>query len=277
MQINITLLGSKEEKIKTIQEFLKKNNIDSNDLVDSPKPLHITEDGVSIYEFNKYRYYWLLQNKSTGQWKDSIGWLNLSPGHIPMLKPEYKEKYKLFVEKEAALKWMEQENEKLALFRTEDNILIYPNDEYYILELKDNYMEERHALSLKEEYKNFSGKNEYKYFSTEKAAKEYIESIKPKPIFRTLEGIDMYVGDTYFYTIIDEVYPKVYQNTVLTNTKYNTNKENSIKYFSTKENAEDYIIMNKASFSVNDINTIVYLNSYALQQLKNKAKEKLKL
>lgn len=73
-----------------------------------------------------------------------------------------------------------------------------------------------------------------------------IEKTK-QPLFTTEDGVDIFEGYT-FYIIDDENWqPCIYQNYISIN-EY----KNALK-FSTKEKAEEYILMNKPCLSLNDI------------------------
>lgn len=75
-----------------------------------------------------------------------------------------------------------------------------------------------------------------------------IEKVK-NPLFRTEDGIDIYEGDSYV-TMKQHGYGK--------------------KYFSTKEAAEEYILMNKPCLSINDLKdklTIEYLKKIVKSKL----------
>lgn len=72
---------------------------------------------------------------------------------------------------------------------------------------------------------------------------------KLKPLFTTIDGIDIYNGDKYFY--LDD------KNNIWECNYAQLEHGLSTKNFSTKEAAEKYILMNKLVFSVNDIAEIV--------------------
>ena len=88
----------------------------------------------------------------------------------------------------------------------------------------------------------------------------YLNKTKPK-LFTTEDGVDIFKGDTFYWldkglNIGNSGYSKIYTNIINT------------LYFSTKEKAEEYILMNKRCLSINDIikNTTSY-NSTELRKL----------
>lgn len=92
-----------------------------------------------------------------------------------------------------------------------------------------------------------------------------IEHIK-QPLFTTEDGVDIFEGDKYCSVWKDDL---TFQGT-FTAEKVNlgkfTNPE-TMMVFSTKQTAEEYILMNKPYLSINDIN-----NSWAFQWVANKGK-----
>ena len=98
-------------------------------------------------------------------------------------------------------------------------------------------------------------------------------------LFKTEDGVNISEGDDYW----------VYDYGVLKNTNSEIHKVNRAsqthtgngvnrKYFSTKEKAEEYIIMNKPCLSINDITYGLnksYVNNEMMEELIEKAKQKL--
>lgn len=86
--------------------------------------------------------------------------------------------------------------------------------------------------------------NSMPYCKLEKAIK--VE--KPKPLFQTTDGKDVYHGDEFWYVNL------LFQlNRLNTGSEWVRNLLPDEKTFFFKENAEEYIIMNKPLLSVNDV------------------------
>lgn len=73
-----------------------------------------------------------------------------------------------------------------------------------------------------------------------------------QPLFTTEDGVDMYVGDEYWFLINMK---HLVNLTVLPAHKPSEFKDN-MKRFSTKEKAEEYILLNKPCLSLQDIITL---------------------
>ena len=95
---------------------------------------------------------------------------------------------------------------------------------------------------------------------------ENLEHIK-KPLFTTEDGVDIFEGDEVFELINNT---KIFRITFLKCTSM-TGK-NSRKYFSTKEKAREYILMNKPCLSINDFLSV----SYFTVKSKNRTIKRLK-
>jgi len=87
----------------------------------------------------------------------------------------------------------------------------------------------------------------------------YLKHIK-QPLFTTEDGVDVFVGDTFYELIIPGFHNKDCIWNILTyegrpNLIYDQkgNKEHFRLWFSTKEAAEEYVLMNKPCLSINDI------------------------
>ena len=74
--------------------------------------------------------------------------------------------------------------------------------------------------------------------------------IRSTSIFTTMDGVDMFIGDTFYY-----IHPN-FPNEVKTDDTRNLLYVKYLKKFSTKKLAEEYIIMNKPCLSIND--TLAY-------------------
>jgi hypothetical protein len=66
-----------------------------------------------------------------------------------------------------------------------------------------------------------------------------------QPLFTTEDGVDIYKGDEIF--IVNKFFTIGFSKGV----EYNNHKDN--KFFSTKEAAQEYIILNKPCLSINDV------------------------
>lgn len=79
----------------------------------------------------------------------------------------------------------------------------------------------------------------------------FLNKVK-QPLFTTEDGVDIYDGDSYcsiskIYFEVNSIYKKAEE-------KYrNSYQLNRFLFFSTKEKAEEYIIMNKPCLSINDV------------------------
>lgn len=91
---------------------------------------------------------------------------------------------------------------------------------------------------------------------------------KKTPLFTTEDGIDVFEGDILFYVLKSF---QIHSNPA--NKLDGTNKD--YKYFSTKENAEDYVIYNKPCLSVNEIIAVIPCFWFEKQILIAKSKSKL--
>ena len=101
---------------------------------------------------------------------------------------------------------------------------------------------------------------------------------KPTPLFTTEDGVDVKLGDSYWYVNMQLKLHKLCANKTMAWARHLMPSE---KIFSTEEKAEEYILMNKPCLSVQ--NLIDHFNShhfgqgeYQLQRLKELAKSKLK-
>ena len=94
-----------------------------------------------------------------------------------------------------------------------------------------------------------------------------IKKLKPV-LFTTEDGVDIREGDDYCY--IEDM--KVCKSQAM-NIKYNTNLK-TIIYFSTKEKAEEYILLNKPFLSITDIENIPTWDNL-IEDLKKLVKSRL--
>lgn len=126
----------------------------------------------------------------------------------------------------------------------------------------------------------------YKLFSTKEKALEYVESVRPKPLFTTEDGVDIFEGDEYTFVWINDSARGQSINTPYTKKAEKLSKDESwsksAKFFSTKEKAEDFILMNKPLLSLEDLLSVwssekddVLYGSPLFKSFKNLAKSKL--
>ncbi len=73
-----------------------------------------------------------------------------------------------------------------------------------------------------------------------------------KPLFTTEDGVDIYEGDSYFLVLKDKF--EITKTFVEVNLQeYFIRRSTAYWKFSTKESAEEYILMNKPCLSINDV------------------------
>lgn len=88
--------------------------------------------------------------------------------------------------------------------------------------------------------------------------------------FTSEDGVDIYEGDNYRCVNI---------NTFFTHNctcdQYSNIKDDNFKYFSTKEKAEEYILMNKPCLNLNDIEYLLPDGSSVFEKLKKVVKSRL--
>lgn len=103
-----------------------------------------------------------------------------------------------------------------------------------------------------------------------------------KPLFTTFDGVDIFEGDKFYYPTGD--YSTVYKETAPIKSKIAEKSYNNLlKYclivsnhkFSTKEAAEEYILMNKPCLSIQDILSKTEYPGYWCKTLKELVKSKL--
>lgn len=87
-----------------------------------------------------------------------------------------------------------------------------------------------------------------------KNSEDFLVKKLSKPLFTTEDGVDIFEGDRYYWIIKD------LRDSNVCSTKATKSSPNgyNLLYFSTKEKAEEYILMNKPILSVNDILSVDY-------------------
>lgn len=104
---------------------------------------------------------------------------------------------------------------------------------------------------------------------------EFWEEVRT-PILTTEDNVDIFEGDEVTWLYRDELKIAGTRNA-------NENMYTDLKYFSTRESAKEYILMNKPLLSLNDLLSVwgnnqdvdFYKESPMLQKFKNLAKTKL--
>lgn len=100
-------------------------------------------------------------------------------------------------------------------------------------------------------------------------------------LFTTEDGVDIYVGDKYWVLntkLNDWIFE---ENAVRDNINYfykdkSYAKNTGIYYFSSKEKAEEYILMNKPCLSLNDVLPYIGFPSHDIKSIKELVKSKIK-
>lgn len=145
---------------------------------------------------------------------------------------------------------------KKPLFTTEDGCEIYNGDKYYLVSMgslnKQLYVNRytAHPKGL------WQSKNNIHLFGDIDNANEYIR--KNTKLFTTEDGVDIFEGDKFYCITIPNRYDIVER---VGGDMLAINEESVRKRcFSTKEAAEEYILMNKPCLSYNDLNDLFNLN-----------------
>lgn len=89
----------------------------------------------------------------------------------------------------------------------------------------------------------------WKIFSSEEKALEYVESVRPKPLFTTEDGKDIFEGDTYWCVNTAPHLWNPYEQTA----KKRTHLPSNVKAFTTKELLYKFILLNKPLLSLDDL------------------------
>ena len=108
-----------------------------------------------------------------------------------------------------------------------------------------------------------------------------------KPLFTTEDGVDIFEGDDYFEVALtfkpsfrEAIYKKIARPNIIYDYGISEKREklnkNGRYYFSTKEAAEEYVLMNKPSLSVNDVLSVAYNPVETKTSITNKLKEIVK-
>ena len=111
---------------------------------------------------------------------------------------------------------------------------------------------------------NMIGKG-FVYFSTKEAAQKYIDS--KRILFITKDGVEVRKGDAYYYV-------DLHRSEIGLQTGFVDKDRSKFEYFSTYENAEDYLVRYKPCLSIDDIGRAISLTSWQLELLIKSVKEK---
>lgn len=110
----------------------------------------------------------------------------------------------------------------------------------------------------------------FKHFGIEANADKYIEENKPKPLFITDDGVEVYVDD--FVVFVNSKLEKSTWRASIINNGWDFSK---VKAFSRKSNADQYIWRNKRLFSYNDIEKYQSGGEGVFYDIKAIAKERI--
>jgi hypothetical protein len=194
--------------------------------------LFTTEDGVKIFEGDEYWYVnkvssYILRVVKTIARKEDI----------------YNASYVDFSTKEKAEEYAAANK---ALFRTYDSVDIFKHHSAVPVDplTFKIYMATTYTTGS-------SISNAFIYFSTQQKAEEYVLANNSKPLLKTEDGVYIFVGDHYYR--LNKDYWSVAK---LTMQSVFSNSYIDVLFFSTKEKAKEYLLMNKPCLSVNDIYSI---------------------
>ena len=150
---------------------------------------------------------------------------------------------------------------KKPLLTTEDGVDIFKGDSPWTT-LSNTKCE---GFKNVKQFKNITenaNRTFYKYFSSKEKAEEYVRL--NTVLFTTNDGVDIKKGDKYFELVLtfkpifrEAIYeeigrPNIFYDYNIPEKKKKLNN-NGRYYFSTKEAAEEYILMNKPCLSLNDV------------------------
>lgn len=131
---------------------------------------------------------------------------------------------------------------KQPLFTTEDGKDVYENDFVF-----ETINDEKYFKVSFTKNSIMTGKNSRKYFSTEKLAQDYINSTKV--LFCTEDGVDIFEGDLVYR--VNRAGFFIFGNG--SGEKMIGKGHDSWIPYSTKETAEEYILMNKPCLSLGEV------------------------
>lgn len=118
-------------------------------------------------------------------------------------------------------------------------------------------------------YTTNSGKDMWSNFKTWTKSKQ--------PLFITEDLVEIYIGDTIYGACLTGIQPDEQIRKLTIRPLHIGGLPTNRKWFSTKEAAEEYILMNKPFLSVTDLERVCNPGTYSLTRLLEIAKEKLKI
>ena len=143
--------------------------------------------------------------------------------------------------------------------------------EIFTLGDKVNYIHANNTIGLKI-LKIYKDKNDLKFVMENCSSDRTINVLKhvpdPIPLFKTEDGFDIYEGDTVWHTNLNPSL-RIYSSTVTHKKPFTP----VAGLFSTKEKAEEYILMNKPCLSINNVLGIYndpLIKSQLIKLIKNK-------
>ena len=116
---------------------------------------------------------------------------------------------------------------------------------------------------------NMVSDNETSYKIVDIRIEQLIKKVVKKPIFTTLDGVDIFEGMPYAILFCNKI-------TTIPKAEKNSGRNVKIKYFSTKEAAQLYLIENTDCLSFKDVEKYI-INKFAEEELKKIIKQKLKI
>lgn len=211
----------------------------------------------------------IVKSKHWGDGQSSIiGGFGVVLGHFSILESAYTNDKS---------RWLSLDNVqhiKTSIFKSEDGVDIYEGDNLFLLSCTNWVISNVSPCQnfKSHPFKGVSDK-EFKYFSTRENAEKYLKENKPKKLFTTEDGIDIFEDDNYQSVLINGF---IFKGEFTAKYPNNGNFTSSAcKTFSTKEAAEEYILMNKPCLSINDVMAELnkpQSNTYIIKNLKEKIK-----
>jgi len=103
------------------------------------------------------------------------------------------------------------------------------------------------------------------------------ELLSPKFLFKTIDGVNIYEGDEFFYiNVLHNLECKIYSNKDIAH--YNAVNYDWIQKFSTKNAAESHLINKTVCLSLDDVKIIILsLTNRKIEYLEALVREKIKL
>jgi hypothetical protein len=123
-------------------------------------------------------------------------------------------------------------------------------------------------------------RGKWKIFSTLEKALEYVASVKPKPLFLTSDGVEVFEGSTYYCVNPAPHLWSLFKQTAGARTQLNK----GVKAFSTEELAREELLLHKPILSLDDLLSVwsserddkLFSSSPLFRSFKHLANSKLK-